>query len=428
MSSPTVTLEIAFGSDPTAQNPTYTDCSDVLIEFEVTRGRQTELDQIETGRLSLTLDNHDRRFDPSYTLSPFYPNVVPMRKVRLSATFSGTTYYIFTGYLSDWTPQYSRPYYGEVQYSAYDAFESLNETLITGTFPQESSGARVARVLESAGWPASTPAAGGYWKLGTSQLGTTSILGYGIPASVIDMTPTQELIPASDFSTSTDQSALSHLLQVADSELGALFVDGQGRFIFHDKFHRLKQTTSVVTFTDGTTGSASRINYAEIVPALDRQRFANEVRVTATPATTPATYSTSDATSVGKYLRRSLARSPLLTSYTRAGYMGDFLLSNRKTPILRFDSVMVEGHFDDNAWPHVLGREIGDRVTVEFTPPSTGVTVEQETKDCYIESITHRVKSPVLWETTYQLSAVLPQQPYWSLGQSRLGTDTKLAY
>src|SRR5207248_3281502 len=115
-----------------------------------------------------------------------------------------------------------------------------------------------------------------------------------------------------------------------------------------------------------------------------------------------------------------------LTTDVRSQLLGDFVLSNRKTPMLRFDSIMVEGHFDDNAWPHVLGRDISDRVTVELTPPSTGVTVEQETKDCYIESVTHRVVAPVLWETTYQLSPVLPQQPYWVLGQARLGVDTKL--
>lgn len=426
MSFPSVTLEIAFASDPTAQNPTYTDCTDALIEFEITRGRATELDQTAPGRLSLTLDDSMRRFDPAYTASPFYPNVVPMRKVRLSATFGGTTYYVFTGYLSDLTPEYSRPSYGQAKYVAYDAFEALNETLITGTFPQELSGARIARVLESTGWPSSTPAAGGYWKLGVSQLGTTTVLGYGIPASVLDSG--KEMIPASDFAASTTQTALNHLLAVADSELGVFFVDGQGRFVFHDRHHRLQTTTSVVTFTDAATGSASRINYAEIVPPLDRQRFANEIRITPTPATTPATYAASDAASVQKYFRKSLARSPLLTSYARAQLQGDFLLANRKTPLQRFDSIMVEGHFDDNAWPHVLGRDISDRVTVEFTPPSTGVAVEQEIKDCYIESITHRVRPPVVWETTYQLSGVPLGQPYWTLGVSRLGTETKLAY
>src|SRR3954454_9402856 len=152
-SFPSVALEIAFGSDPTAQNPTYVDCTEALIEFEITRGRQHELDQVQTGSLSFTLDNHDHRFDPAFTASPLYPNVVPMRKVRLSATFAGTTYYVFTGYISDWTPQFSRPNYAEVQLTAHDAFEALGQAAITGTFPQEASGARIGRVLEAGGWP-----------------------------------------------------------------------------------------------------------------------------------------------------------------------------------------------------------------------------------------------------------------------------------
>src|SRR4051794_16067073 len=232
-----------------------------------------ELDQVQTGSLSFTLDNSDRRFDPAFTASPFYPNVVPMRKVRLSATFAGTTYYVFTGYISDWTPQFSRPNYAEVQLTAHDAFEALGQAAITGTFPQEASGARIGRVLEAGGWPASTAASGGFWRLGVSQLGNTTVLGYGIPTSVLDTGG--EMIPTATFVDTDGVNALSHLLDVADSELGVVFVDGQGRFIFHDRFHRLKSTSSIVTFTDGATGSASRINYADIVPRFDRERLAN---------------------------------------------------------------------------------------------------------------------------------------------------------
>jgi hypothetical protein len=34
------------------------------------------------------LDNLDRRFDPTYTSGAYYPNVLPMRRVRISSGFS----------------------------------------------------------------------------------------------------------------------------------------------------------------------------------------------------------------------------------------------------------------------------------------------------------------------------------------------------
>jgi hypothetical protein len=46
-------------------------------------GRQYELDQVEAGTLTFTLDNLDGVFDPDNTASPFYPNVLPYRRCRL---------------------------------------------------------------------------------------------------------------------------------------------------------------------------------------------------------------------------------------------------------------------------------------------------------------------------------------------------------
>lgn len=53
-------------------------------------GRQYELDQIQSGSLTCTLDNQDRLLDPTNTASPLYPAVRPMRPCRLVATWPPT--------------------------------------------------------------------------------------------------------------------------------------------------------------------------------------------------------------------------------------------------------------------------------------------------------------------------------------------------
>lgn len=123
--SPIVTVEVAFTTDPGA-TPTWTDISDYLEkEMTIHRGRSQELEQFSAGRATILLSNEDRRFDPSYTSSPYSPNVVPMRRVRVRATWSGTTYDVFNGYADGWEQGYRHPSVATCVLAVTDAFKVL---------------------------------------------------------------------------------------------------------------------------------------------------------------------------------------------------------------------------------------------------------------------------------------------------------------
>ncbi|MGW6535216.1 LamG-like jellyroll fold domain-containing protein [Streptomyces sp. NPDC055051] len=62
--TPKVTVEVAFDGGPFSKSYTWTDISDYVRGFQIRRGRNYELDRIEAGTLSLTLDNSDGRFTP----------------------------------------------------------------------------------------------------------------------------------------------------------------------------------------------------------------------------------------------------------------------------------------------------------------------------------------------------------------------------
>jgi hypothetical protein len=84
---PKVTLEIGFASSATTPlaATSWTDVSAYLRgEPSWNHGRQFELDRIEAGTATLLLDNVDRRFEPNYSGSAYYPNVKPMKRIRLS--------------------------------------------------------------------------------------------------------------------------------------------------------------------------------------------------------------------------------------------------------------------------------------------------------------------------------------------------------
>jgi hypothetical protein len=63
-SIPKVTVEVAFDGGPFSSSYSWTDISDYVEGFQVRRGRNNELDRIESGTLSLKLDNSDGRFTP----------------------------------------------------------------------------------------------------------------------------------------------------------------------------------------------------------------------------------------------------------------------------------------------------------------------------------------------------------------------------
>lgn len=130
MTLPSLKVEIAFATDP-GSTPTWVDVSSKVLSVSTSCGRQTELDQVQASTCSIRLDNGDRRFDPTYTGSPYYPNVLPMRKVRVSATYSAVTYYLFTGFITAWPMQWDAPAWGSVTVTATDGFEMLSRLNLT---------------------------------------------------------------------------------------------------------------------------------------------------------------------------------------------------------------------------------------------------------------------------------------------------------
>lgn len=131
VASITVALDFGFGAAPLTASPSWTDASAYLRGVKTTRGKKREIDQFTAGRMTLTLDNPDRRFDPLYTSGPYtsggLTQVVPMVPVRLRVTRNAVTYPIFRGFVDEWTPSYDphNPRDAVVTVSCTDAFKVL---------------------------------------------------------------------------------------------------------------------------------------------------------------------------------------------------------------------------------------------------------------------------------------------------------------
>jgi hypothetical protein len=80
--TPYVVTEIAFSSQPADLAPVWSDVSPYVKEIHSKYGRSNPLEDIDAGSCSYVLDNRDRRFEPLYAAGPYYPNILPLKRIR----------------------------------------------------------------------------------------------------------------------------------------------------------------------------------------------------------------------------------------------------------------------------------------------------------------------------------------------------------
>ncbi len=361
---------IAFGHNPLATSPVFTDVSIYMQSLKIRRGRSNERDTVQAGTLDIKLDNTDRRFDTTNTAGPYQPNVVPAVPCRLQAVHNSITYDLFRGTIDTWPLKYpdKANATAHVNIHASDDFKLFGQDEITGSESLEKSGVRIGNLLDIMGWPA------GRRSLAT---GVFDVVG----------------------STFECQRPLQEIQKTVDSEVGLFFMDGNGDAVFQDQAYRAARSV-LATFSDNP--SAGELPYSDLIFTFDDTQIWNDVE--ATRAGSTATRAADDTASVNKYGRRRLTLNELLlTDDTDLQTIVDFYLARYKDPGIRAQTLIFKPEQDPaDQWPRALGARITDKFTVERDPPGGG-TPTVISQDVHVESIEHNA-SPSEWVTTWQLS------------------------
>lgn len=394
MTLPAVKVEVAFATDPFTA-PTWTDVTAYLRSVSIRRGKQRVLDSMQPGTATVVLDNNDQRFDPNNTAGPYSPNVVPMRKVRVTATHSATPYGLFYGFIEAWPqsfPNLARD--SVVTVNAVDGFKILNLQDLTLSPAQQLSGARIGAVLDalSPAWPAADR---------NVDAGQTTVQA----------------------STLTAANPLQHLLQVVESENGLLYVDRDGKLRFISRHNVIAAVLDATNYTFGDAGGTEK-PYRGAVIAYDDVDVWNEIKASSQGV---AEQTASDSASQTKYLKRTLAKSALLlTSTSEQLDYARFLLEGFKEPALRVEGIEPLPERGDY-WTRVLDRDLGAKIRVRLNPPGAGDVIQQ---DSYVEGIQWDIK-PEDWRVSWDLVPVTRRADFWVLDdpvQGRLETNSRLAY
>lgn len=363
-----VVAEIAFATDP-GDVPVWTDVSDRVRGFSTRRGRQHELDRYQAGTGIVLLDNRDRALDPTNEDSPYYPGVLPTRRVRLACAvseesglidaFGGTidsygsvliddavgvlsiAYPILTGF-ADGFPQ-SYPDTGAdqvVSLSLMDGFEVLALATVGGTFPEQRTDERVEALLDEAEWPAADR---------DIETGQSDI---------------QEALLA-------QSTALANLQIAEATENGRLFITKEGLVRFIDRHTPLLDSASLATFGD----APGELPYSDLVLEYGDTNIWNRVRVAREGGTTQQA---DDAASQARHFRRTLTVDTLITTDNEAADAAAWLLNKYRDPQIRAEELVVNPLADPDLWPVILSLELGDRVTVRKRPLGGGATIERD--------------------------------------------------
>ncbi|GIH29098.1 hypothetical protein Aph01nite_74080 [Acrocarpospora phusangensis] len=353
----------------------WVDVTPWLRSFKIKRGVSRATSPIlryEPGKASLVLDNRDRRFDPENLDGPYVAagitQVTPMRAVRIRATWDGITYDLFRGYIDDWDITWEDPDSQAVALCT-DAFKVLakadREALLSPVGAGEMSGARIHRILDGIDWPA-----------------TDRIIGVG-------NVTVQE--------TSLGGKALEELQLTSDSDIGELYIDGAGRVVFRGRFASvLEDRSNLPQGVFGDLPGELPYKYDGLKNRYSDEQLVNLARIGRVGGTVQVVQ---DAASIERFLEQPYEKTNLImeSDSDALGYAA-WIVSISRDPELHFDSMIIEPpHSPDLLYPHALGREIGDRITVIRRPPGGGDPIE---RDVWIRGMEHEWK-PKDWRTTW---------------------------
>lgn len=378
MTMPAIDVGVAFGVADAGEfvvGTSLVDGSDVIgdgmnsvmsagFEITITRGRFTQLwDAIDAGSCRVSLRNNDRDFDPLYSSSPWYGQLVPGRRVEVSA--NGIL--LWTGYVNDWDLDYDVEGLSTAYIQSTDAlgmFGQLQFTAWTNTATTIDGKLNAICDRSEVSWP------------------TTSrdFSGADIYFSVLSPITLQ-----SD-AVSWGSNVLNYCQLVARSNLGYLFASSDGYLTFKSR-NILGTGGALATFSDDGSGIA----YRAVAATVGSDRLFARVSVDREGGTAQTSTVADPAQWVIDYgpLRSLSIAGLLMDSDAQSGYLADELLALYETPVYRISEIEVDitplSTADQNT---VLALDITDRVDVTFTPNDVGSAITQE---LVIQGVRHSI-------------------------------------
>ena len=316
------------------------DVSDRVNLIQTAVGRNALVDEFQTGTLTMRIVDQNGDFNPTNPLSPYYGLLTPMRKVQITANYSGVTYPLFSGFITSYLNTQPKDA-TEVAYTTIQAVDAMRLaynaqiSTVAGAAAGDLSGTRINQILNQISWPAS---------MREIDAGQTTLQA----------------------DPGTARTSLGAMQTVANSEYGAIYVGFDGSFVYKDRNTATKSIGGTPTvFADDGTG----IPYANAVWKLDDTLIFNSAQITRSGGTTQ---SASNTTSIDKYFIHSYNQQDLLmqTDAVALDYARAYVASRAETTI-RCDAIELDLYSPNynSGIIAALNLDFFDPITVITTQP-----------------------------------------------------------
>lgn len=361
-------LGVGVPIDYAGAQVTWTDITSLVRSVSLSRGRpSTTFGGFEAGSATIELLDSNADFIPGNTGSAYYPNIRPMRPIRITAVFSGEYNRLFRGYVDSWDVQWDpASNVSAVSIQATDAFKILSnrQTTVAGV-SGDTPGERADEILDSILWPST------FREIDAS--GWSSPLGAG---------------------TGDSQDSLAALQAVEFAESGALFVTGAGKIRFKTQGNTYREGYDW-TFTDTVLDGA--INYETVTLNINDDKLANVLTLTDV-ASNEVTLE--DGASKDIYERQEFSATGVLTRDVAATTnLAEILLARDAQPLERISEVTVNGRRSLANMNLIVSYELMDKAALTLSVPG-GYTA---TTTVYLTAVSHEI-SPKTWAMTFVTS------------------------
>jgi len=377
----TSTLGTSSSPEPTV------DLTPNVYHISIVRGRSIQRDQYEAGTCTVRVLDPLSYFSPQNSASPYFGKLVPLRKLRVSATTSTTQKYLFSGYVTDY--KYSYPTGQETGYvdivcsDAFRLFNLANITTVTDSGAGQTTGTRIGKILDQVSFPSSM-----------------RTLAAGANTCVAD--------PA------TSRTSLAAIKNAEFSETGAFYMDGSGTAVFKSRAQVMSSLAATPTAFNQTGG----IPYKNIKLSFDDKLIINQANLTRVGGTTQVS---SNQASINKYFPHSVTQADLVaeTDAIVLNIAKEYVATRQETTI-RIDSLDVDLLDPNVPTDTMIGLDYFSNLLITNIQPD-GSTI---TKNLQYQGITWSITPNKMMATITTLEPIADTVIIGSSYYGIIGTNT----
>jgi hypothetical protein len=350
-------------------------------QINIRRGRNINRDIYEAGTCVVRIYDPNSDFNPQNVTSPYFGQLEPLRKLRISASVGGDTYYLFSGYTTDYIYSYDQAEnLAYVDIRASDAFRLFNlasVNTVTGQAAGQDTGTRISKILDTVNFP-----------LSMRSIDTGDTLTIADPATL--------------------RTSLNAMQNAEFSEQGALFITPEGNIIFKNRSSVIASAGATPTNFNQTGG----IPYKDLKFALDDKLIVNTATITRAGG---IAQTASDLASIDTYFPHSISVPDLIVDTdAEALNIAQIYVATRSSTSIRIDQMVVDLSDPSVPTDTMLDFDYFDNVLITNIQPDSSTI----TKNLQVQGIAHDITSST-WITT--LTTMEPIVDGFILGNSTYG-------